>query len=95
VIVFTPIISKTARCYHFTKKLEGESRRSIRSQPERSPLGLTVSPALLVRADEVIKKSSTVHESGSGTFETCQPALKLSAYRGRPEVTGGQSERRD
>ena len=30
-----------------------------------------------------------------GTFETCQPALKLSAYRGRPEVTGGQSERRD
>jgi hypothetical protein len=55
VIVFTPIISKTARCYHFTKKLEGESRRSARSQPERSPLGLTVPPALLVRADEVIK----------------------------------------
>ena len=30
-----------------------------------------------------------------GTFETCRQTLKLSAYRGRPEVIGAQSERRD
>jgi hypothetical protein len=29
-----------------------------------------------------------VHESGTGTFETCRPALKMSVDRGRPEVTG-------
>jgi hypothetical protein len=26
-----------------------------------------------------------VHESDIGTFETCQPAPKMSVYRGRPE----------
>jgi hypothetical protein len=30
--------------------------------------------------------------SGIGTFETCQPALKMSVYRGRPEVVGVPSE---
>ena len=30
-----------------------------------------------------------------GTFETCRPALKMSVHRGRSEVTGGRSERRD
>ena len=30
-----------------------------------------------------------------GTFETCRPALKKSAYRGRPEVIVGGSKRRD
>jgi hypothetical protein len=29
------------------------------------------------------------------TFETCLPAQNLSAYRGRPEVTVGRSERRE
>jgi hypothetical protein len=33
-----------------------------------------------------------VHESVVGTNAKCQPALKLSAYRGRPELIGGQSE---
>jgi len=32
VIVFTPIISRTARCYHFAKKLKGERRGSARSR---------------------------------------------------------------
>jgi hypothetical protein len=27
-----------------------------------------------------------------GTFETSQPALKMSAYRGRPEVAGARSK---
>ena len=35
---------------------------------------------------------AAVHESLVGTFETCQPARKLSALRGRPEVSGARSE---
>jgi hypothetical protein len=31
-----------------------------------------------------------VHESLDGTFETCEPALKLSVHRGRPEVIGAR-----
>ena len=34
-------------------------------------------------------------DDASGTFETCRPALKMSVHRGRSEVTGGRSERRD
>ena len=30
-----------------------------------------------------------------GTFETCQQALGMSAYQGRPEVTGTLSKRRE
>jgi hypothetical protein len=30
-----------------------------------------------------------------GTFETCQPALRMSVHRGRPEVVGPRSNRRD
>src|ERR1700694_4957308 len=30
-----------------------------------------------------------------GTFETCRRALRMSVHRGRPEVTGRRSERRD
>jgi hypothetical protein len=30
-----------------------------------------------------------------GTFETCRPALRTSAYRGRPEVAGRLSNQRD
>ena len=33
--------------------------------------------------------------SGVGTFETCRPTLRMSANRGRPEVTGARSKRRD
>ncbi len=29
------------------------------------------------------------------TFETCRPGQKMSIYRGRPEVTGRRSKRRD
>jgi hypothetical protein len=29
---------------------------------------------------------AALHESAFGTFETCQLALRMSAYRGRPEV---------
>jgi NAD(P)-dependent dehydrogenase (short-subunit alcohol dehydrogenase family) len=36
---------------------------------------------------------AAVHESPYGTFETCRPALKMSVYRGRPEVTGRRSKR--
>ena len=27
-----------------------------------------------------------------GTFETCRPALRMSVYRGRPEVVGARSK---
>jgi hypothetical protein len=30
--------------------------------------------------------------SGSGTFETRRPALKMSVHRGRPEVAGERSK---
>jgi hypothetical protein len=33
--------------------------------------------------------------SVNGTFETCRRALGMSANRGRPEVNGARSERRD
>jgi molybdate transport system substrate-binding protein len=33
-------------------------------------------------------------ECAYGTFETCRPGLKMSVYRGRPEVTGRRSKRR-
>src|SRR6266851_7203466 len=35
------------------------------------------------------------HESGLGTFETCRRTLRMSVYRGRPEVVDLGSERRD
>src|SRR6266852_481667 len=31
---------------------------------------------------------AAVHESGSGTFETCRPTLTMSVSGGRPEVVG-------
>jgi len=30
------------------------------------------------------------HESGIGTFETCRRVLRMSAYRGKPEVVGSR-----
>src|SRR6266436_2814647 len=33
--------------------------------------------------------------STHGSFETCRRTLRMSAYRGRPEVIGARSERRD
>jgi ABC transporter substrate binding protein len=57
-------------------------------------LGITSSPTLLGRADEVIDQrgSAAPHESGCGTFETCRLTLKMVAYQGRPEVVGAWSK---
>jgi putative ABC transport system substrate-binding protein len=44
------------------------------------------------RGDRVEMPFAAVHESVAGTFAKCRPALRLSAYRGRPEVIGAQSE---
>jgi hypothetical protein len=41
----------------------------------------------------VKKALANPEPSTHGTFETCQPALKLSAYRGRPEVIGSRAGR--
>src|SRR5947208_12376457 len=38
--------------------------------------------------------STTCHVYLPGTFATCRPALGLSVYRGRPEVTRTSSNRR-
>jgi len=50
------------------------------------------------RADEVIECRAHLSQRGSlhvaGTFETCQRALDMSAWRGRLEVTGRRSKRR-
>ena len=37
---------------------------------------------------------AAVHQSLVGTFETCRRTLRMSVYRGRPEVIGARSERR-
>jgi hypothetical protein len=59
-------------------------------------LRIILSPTLLGRADEVIEQrgSAALHESGRGTHAKCRPALRLSVYRGRPEVIGAHSEQR-
>jgi CheY-like chemotaxis protein len=36
-----------------------------------------------------------LHESLDGTFETCRRTQKMSAIRGRPEVIGARSKRRE
>src|SRR6266550_8108730 len=41
------------------------------------------------------KEGGAIVLSGFGTFETCRPALKTSANRGRAEVIGLGSKRRD
>jgi len=41
-------------------------------------------------AADASRPLAAVHEPGRGTFEACQSAL--SAYRGRPEVSGAPSE---
>jgi hypothetical protein len=38
---------------------------------------------------------TTVHESAVGTKRTNWAGLLMSGYRGRPEVIGGGSKRRD
>jgi len=60
-------------------------------------LGLAVPPSLLGRADKVIEIEmpfAAAHESVHGTFETCRRTLRMSAYWGRPEVSGARSKRR-
>jgi hypothetical protein len=51
-------------------------------------LGLSVPPTLLAAPDAVIERMlfAAVHESGSGTFETCRLYGAMSAFRGNPEV---------
>jgi len=34
-------------------------------------------------------------QANVGTFETCQPNLKMSVHRGRPEVAGLRREQRE
>jgi hypothetical protein len=35
-----------------------------------------------------------MHESASGSFETCRPTPSMSDYRAKPEVIGRRSNRR-
>jgi hypothetical protein len=51
-------------------------------------LGLTIPPGVVAIADEVIEWDAitAMHESGGGTFETCQRALRMSAFWGFSEV---------
>ena len=44
-----------------------------------------------------VERTSSVHQQkiGNGTFETCRLVLSMSVQRGRPEVVGASSKRRD
>ena len=42
------------------------------------------------RGDRIEMPFAAAHESVVGTFETCRPALRMSADRGRPEVIGAR-----
>jgi hypothetical protein len=46
------------------------------------------------RGDRIEMPFAAAHESVVGTFETCRRTLRMSVYRGRPEVIGARSERR-
>src|SRR5713101_3493330 len=45
------------------------------------------------QGDRIEMPFAAAHESVHGTFETCRPALRMSVYPGRPEVTGRWSKR--
>src|SRR5712664_4520331 len=47
------------------------------------------------RRGDQVGAFAAVHESESGTFETCPRYLKMSSSRGRPEVISARPERRD
>jgi hypothetical protein len=53
---------------------------------------LAVPPQILAHPDETNESSAT---SGSGPFETCRGGLTMSVGRGRPEVDGPRSTRRE
>jgi hypothetical protein len=44
----------------------------------------------LIRQSDECLISGTEWLTGVGTFETCRRPLKMSVYRGRPEVTGAR-----
>jgi hypothetical protein len=46
-------------------------------------------------ADKLHDSGIVLMMSGIGTFETSSQDLSMSAYRGRPEATGLQSEQRE
>ncbi len=59
-------------------------------------LGLVTASALAPRTKSSNRVCfAAMHESGNGTFETCGLTQSMSAYRGRPEVPGQRSKRRD
>src|SRR5882672_6008961 len=47
------------------------------------------------RRGDQVGAFAAVHESESGTFETCPRYLKMSSSLGRPEVISARPERRD
>jgi hypothetical protein len=61
-------------------------------------LGITVPPNSTHprrRGDRIGMLICCGDESPIGTFETCQRTVRMSANRGRPEVAGGRSKRRE
>jgi hypothetical protein len=66
---------------------QGGRRLTVRTTKER--LGYRLGSLTTGRHEGTNSDAfAAVHESGSGTFETCRRALKMSVEQGRPEVIG-------
>ena len=55
-------------------------------------LGINIPESILLQSRPNDRITGLRMTAFGSTFETCRQYMKLSAYRGRPEVIGAQSE---
>ena len=55
---------------------------------------LDAHPEIAARIATFSRQREALRAAAAPTFETCRWTLRISVYRGRPEVTGAPSKRR-